>query len=86
MLGEAEAVAGGPAGWALLDEWLPSGRGWVSSDGRTWEPVPSDWPRVSVFIGPPLTVGLDSVATVGRWKRAGADEWMSAVVIGTIRR
>ena len=86
LLGEAEAVAGGPGGWALLDEWVPGGRGWVSSDGQTWEPVPGDWPSVSVFIAPPLTVGPGSIATAGRWSRGGTDEWISAVVIGTVRR
>jgi hypothetical protein len=41
---------------------------------------------VSLFIAPPLTVGPDSVASVGRWNRAGTDEWISAVVIGTVGR
>jgi hypothetical protein len=86
-LGEAVSVAGGPAGWILLEAgWDPASQGRVSSDGLTWEQVPSGWPGVSLFIAPPLTVGPDSVASVGRWNRAGTDEWISAVVIGTVGR
>lgn len=83
---EAVSVGVGPPGWALATASWRGSEGWVSLDGLTWHPVPSGWPGVSLFFAPPLTVRPGSIATAGRWNRVGTDEWISAVVIGTIRR
>ena len=82
-LGEVAAVTAGDAGWILLEPGFVRGQGWVSADGLTWERVPSSWPGVSTLF-PSISVGPGTIAAVGRWKLPDADEWISAVVLGTV--
>lgn len=81
---EVTRVAAGDLGWMLVEA---SGQGWLSADGRTWEPIPSGWPGlISGWSGwPSLAVGPTSIVATGQYSD-GPNDFVFATVIATLRR